>query len=95
VDNLNGVSASLLYTIGLGGTYRGLVASFMAAVAKKVEGVMISTFTFSKEHKGMALGGINYTKKLKGVQIGLLNYAGNNPKGLRLLPLINMHLGKK
>ena len=29
---------------------------------------------------------------LTGVQLGVLNYAANNPRGLRLLPLVNVHL---
>ena len=41
---------------------------------------------------GLSVGLINYTRNLKGVQLGLLNYAGNNPRWLRLLPLVNVHL---
>ncbi len=41
---------------------------------------------------GLSIGLVNYTARLKGVQIGLINYAGNNPRWLRLLPLLNMHL---
>jgi len=36
----------------------------------------------------------NRTEELHGLQVGLLNYAGNNPKGLRMLPFVNMHLKK-
>ena len=43
-------------------------------------------------YTGLSIGLINYTRRLKGVQFGLLNYAENNPRGLRLLPLINLHL---
>ena len=41
---------------------------------------------------GLSIGLVNYSAQLKGVQLGLLNYAGNNPRWLRLLPLINIHL---
>jgi len=41
---------------------------------------------------GIQIGLVNYTANLKGLQIGLMNYAGNNPRGLRLLPLVNLHL---
>lgn len=41
---------------------------------------------------GLSIGLVNYTAELKGVQIGLLNYAKNNPRWLRLLPLVNLHL---
>jgi hypothetical protein len=41
---------------------------------------------------GLSIGLVNYTAQLKGVQLGLFNYAGNNPRWLRLLPLVNVHL---
>jgi hypothetical protein len=41
---------------------------------------------------GLSIGLVNYTARLKGVQLGLVNYAGNNPRWLRLLPLVNIHL---
>jgi hypothetical protein len=41
---------------------------------------------------GLSIGLVNYTAELNGVQLGLFNYAGNNPRGLRLLPLVNLHL---
>jgi hypothetical protein len=45
----------------------------------------------NKEFTGLSIGLVNYSAKLKGVQIGLINYAANNPRWLRLLPLINLH----
>jgi len=41
---------------------------------------------------GLSIGLINYTRQLKGVQLGLFNYAGNNPRWLKVLPLINLHI---
>lgn len=41
---------------------------------------------------GVSIGILNYADSLNGLQIGILNYCGNNPKGLKLLPLINLHL---
>jgi hypothetical protein len=41
------------------------------------------------EQFGLSLGLLNFAWELNGVQIGLINYAGNNPKGLRLLPFFN------
>ena len=46
----------------------------------------------NKRFTGISIGLVNYTARLKGVQIGLFNYAGNNPRWLRLLPLVNVHL---
>jgi hypothetical protein len=40
---------------------------------------------------GVSIGLFNWTPRLRGVQLGLLNYAGNNPDGLKLLPLVNAH----
>ncbi|MFH1571329.1 MAG: hypothetical protein ABIL09_25290 [Gemmatimonadota bacterium] len=45
----------------------------------------------SQRHTGLAIGLVNYTRNLHGVQLGLLNWAGNNPRWLRLLPLVNIH----
>jgi hypothetical protein len=41
---------------------------------------------------GLSIGLVNYTAELNGVQLGLFNYAGNNRRGLRLLPVVNLHL---
>ena len=38
------------------------------------------------------IGIINYTGSLHGVQLGLVNWAGNNPSGLKLLPIANAHI---
>jgi len=46
----------------------------------------------NRETVGLSIGLVNYTAELRGVQIGLLNYARNNPRWLRLLPFLNLHL---
>jgi hypothetical protein len=43
---------------------------------------------------GLSIALFNKTKELRGIQVGLLNIARNNPKGFRVLPVINMHLKK-
>jgi hypothetical protein len=43
---------------------------------------------------GLSIALYNRTKELHGIQVGLLNFAGNNTKGLRMLPFINLHLKK-
>lgn len=56
----------------------------------RVKGVTISAFNHIKgEQFGLSIGLLNYAWELNGWQVGVLNYAGNNPKGLRLLPLMN------
>ncbi|GIV59400.1 MAG: hypothetical protein KatS3mg043_0489 [Rhodothermaceae bacterium] len=55
-------------------------------------GLAVSAFNHIRgEQRGLTIGLFNYARRLYGLQIGLLNYAGNNPKGLRLLPLVNLH----
>jgi hypothetical protein len=46
----------------------------------------------NKRFTGLSIGLVNYTARLRGVQLGLFNYAGNNPRWLRLLPFVNVHL---
>ena len=46
----------------------------------------------NQSYTGLSIGLVNYTARLKRVQLGLANYAGNNPRWLRLLPLVNVHL---
>jgi hypothetical protein len=43
---------------------------------------------------GLSVALYNRANELHGIQLGVLNYAGNNPKGLRMLPFINLHLRK-
>ncbi len=46
----------------------------------------------NEKFTGLSIGLVNYSANLNGVQIGLINYAGNNPRWLRLLPLVNVNL---
>jgi hypothetical protein len=57
-------------------------------------GLSISAFNWVRgEQHGVVIGIFNYAASLHGVQIGVLNWAGNNPAGLKLLPLVNAHFG--
>jgi hypothetical protein len=61
--------------------------------AEKIRGVAIGLGeSYSKKQIGISVSASNKTEELHGLQIGLLNYAGNNPRLLRWLPLINFHL---
>ena len=56
-------------------------------------GVSVSAFNRIRgEQRGLAIGIVNYTPSLHGLQIGLVNWAGNNPSGLKLLPIVNAHI---
>lgn len=72
----------------------GVALCVFSTEAGEVKGVTVSAYNHSQAHKGLSIGGVNRTSRLKGIQIGLYNIALNNPKGLRRLPLINVHLGK-
>lgn len=61
--------------------------------AEKIRGVAIALGeSYSKKQIGISISASNKTDELHGLQIGLINYAGNNPRLLRWLPLINFHL---
>ena len=72
----------------------GVAISIIGTSAEKVTGLTVASINGSNSHSGLSIGLFNRTEKLRGVQLGLINYTGNNPKVLRWLPLINMHLGK-
>ena len=58
-----------------------------------LQGVSVSAFNhILGQQQGITIGLYNYARNLKGVQIGVMNYAANNPRGLRLLPLVNANL---
>jgi len=55
-----------------------------------VRGVTVSAFNHVQgEQFGLSIGLLNYAWEVNGLQIGVLNYVDDNPKGLRLLPLVN------
>ncbi|MFO0585543.1 MAG: hypothetical protein U0229_24945 [Anaeromyxobacter sp.] len=90
---IRGIAAAL----AVGGV--DLTGIFLAPAYLHVEpqgrmtGVSVSAFNrILGEQRGVAIGLFNYAAHLEGVQLGLLNYAGNNPPGLRWLPVANAHL---
>ena len=72
--------------------FEGLAIAFGAVFFEEIKGVTVCGASISKRQKGLSIGLYNHTKNLKGIQFGLLNYAANNPRMLRYLPIINMHL---
>lgn len=57
----------------------------------KLNGLAVAGYNNTNQTKGITVAVINRTKSLHGIQLGLINYAANNPKWLRVLPLINLH----
>lgn len=99
IDTLNGlVINTLLLDRNMADSAQnvinGLAVSVFRTDVGKVNGIIISAHNRSRVHNGLVIGAINRTARLKGVQLGLYNVALNNPRGLRRLPLINMHFRK-
>jgi len=61
-----------------------------------MKGISVSAFNKVRGHqRGLTIGAFNYATRQHGLQLGILNHVKDNPKGLRWLPLFNMHFGKK
>jgi len=92
-SDINGVAATL-GVIYCGNDFNGVAISGIYLKSKMFRGVSITAYSDSYKMFGLSVALFNRTRELHGLQLGLLNYAGNNPKGLRYLPLVNMHLKK-
>ncbi len=80
--------------IGLGGeTLKGVqVALGMVRVTNngRMIGFAASAFNYIKgSQTGLSIGLVNYAYSLKGVQIGLINIVRDNPRYLKVLPIMN------
>lgn len=95
-DTLNGVFAGFAIAPPNANIDNRVINGFAMGVfvgAEKVKGLAIGLFhSYSKEQVGISVSVFNRTEELRGLQIGLLNYAGNNPKLLKWIPLINFHI---
>jgi hypothetical protein len=87
------LTGAMIGPVGIGAeTARGMILAGLYNKTTRLQGFGTGAFCRIKERlDGVTIGLINYTPRLNGVQIGLLNYAGNNPAGLKLLPLVNAH----
>lgn len=72
----------------------GLTATIGYLDAGIVRGVSVAGYSKTEATYGLSIALFNKTNHLHGLQLGLLNYAGNNPKGLKYLPLMNLNFGK-
>ncbi len=106
---INGLACSGLFVVS-GGDINGFVAcpaiifnenNFRGSAlttgyfhAANLEGFAVAAYVNTNTTNGVSLALFNRTKELHGIQFGLLNYAGNNPKGSRILPLMNLHVKK-
>ena len=89
--NINGIASSLTY-ISAGNNFKGLAVTAGYLNSEIFSGVAIAGYTNTTHMNGLSFALFNRTKDLHGAQLGLLNFAANNPKWLKLTPLINFHL---
>lgn len=89
--NIHGLAASTIY-VQSKGIVRGITVTAGYLNAFTYKGLAIAGYSRSTQMNGFSIAIINQTKELRGIQIGLLNIAKNNPRGLRVLPVINIHL---
>jgi hypothetical protein len=89
--DISGVASSLAY-ISAGKNFQGIAATGGYLESSIFKGISIAGYTKTNQMHGLSISFYNRTKELHGVQFGLMNYAENNPKGLRMLPFINLHL---
>jgi hypothetical protein len=88
VKDLSGIAIG---GVLLGDRVNGVEIGLVIQVEQKITGLAIAVSNRAKRLSGIQIGLVNYAEVLYGVQIGLINYAGNNPKGLQWLPLMNIH----
>ena len=89
--DINGVALSLGY-IFAENNIRGVAITIGYLKSNIFKGISIAGYSKTNQMNGISIALFNRTKELHGVQFGLINYAKNNPKGLRVLPFINLHL---
>jgi hypothetical protein len=95
VDTLNGFAAG----VGIGPPFHDIQGTVLNGLivglgieAERTNGLMVALVSSSAtKHCGVSVAGYNKATELHGFQFGLLNYAGNNPKLLRWLPILNFH----
>jgi hypothetical protein len=88
-QNARGATLSLIS--GSFGKASGFHIAPLGWFSSNFNGVSLSLINVNKQYfKGVQLGVFNKTQTGRCVQIGIINYIKENPKGLRILPLINM-----
>lgn len=90
-EDINGVASSLAF-IYAGGGIQGIALTVGYLETEIFKGVAIAAYAKTNQMNGLSIALFNRTNELHGVQFGLINYAKNNPRGLRILPFINLHL---
>jgi hypothetical protein len=89
--SINGAALSLAY-VGCGNNFKGVGVTGGYLESDIFKGLAIAGYAKTNQMHGLSIALFNRTKELHGIQLGLVNYTENNPKGLRILPFINLHL---
>jgi|WetSurMetagenome_2_1015567.scaffolds.fasta_scaffold00339_14 hypothetical protein len=92
-SDINGIAISPLF-LYCGGDCKGIGIGGIFLKSGNFEGLSVGCVNITNQMTGISVGLFNKSKKLRGIQLGILNYAANNPKWLRMLPVINLHTGK-
>jgi hypothetical protein len=89
--DINGVGIAVAGIYGKE-AIRGLALTAGYLQAGETVGLTVAGYARIDQVHGLSIALVNRTKELHGVQMGLINIAGNNRKGLRIMPLVNLHL---
>jgi hypothetical protein len=69
---------------------RGLTLAGLKTSGTRMVGVTVSAYNrWEESMSGVAVALLNVTQELHGVQLGVINIVWKNPKGRRVLPLVN------
>ena len=86
---INGLAAGGLLIVS-GHHINGLAVTAGYLETETIRGLSLAGYSKTKTMYGLSIAIFNSTQNLHGLQVGVLNHAGNNPKGLKYLPLINL-----
>lgn len=93
-NDINGIAVSGLVCI-TDSTMNGVEISSVFSRAETVNGLIIGLITKTGKTRGLQLGLVNRARSMHGFQIGLINQIQQNPKWLRVLPIINFRFAKE
>ena len=77
-ENVKGITTAIVWSkVSDDGTHKGI----SLAAFNQIKG----------SQTGVSVGVLNYAWHMNGFQIGVINYIKDNPKYLKVLPIINWH----
>jgi hypothetical protein len=92
LDNvLNGIGISSCI-LACDNTIRGAALTLGYLKSENLYGLAVGGYVSVNHMNGISISIFNNSNNLHGLQVGVLNHAANNPRGLRWLPVMNLHL---